>query len=351
MAASGTFRMFASAALSLILLSGSVATALPLLDPIYSDSFEVIAPLAAGYPGDQGIANDPHVLFAEMAEQASLAELFANWSANSSANSISLDNGVVPPGSPGTQSIRLFTTGGPPPPAMGPIRTSILRKLILNFTGTTVFARWYVKYNSVGTLHHSGPRLGGNNPAAIFPPPTAGIRPDGSEYFSVGAETTQGKTAPVVHSTLDYYTYWMDMRHNSFFPPSVYYGNTLINDPAVSVDTDAWTCVEVRLTLNEPVSELNGSIAMWVNGIQVSDVRAGTLGVWHEDRFTPTPLGTPFEGFRFRTTSALTFNYFELLHFVDNDPLAGFVNAVNYDHIVVADRYIGPMAPTNQTAR
>ena len=90
---------------------------------------------------------------------------------------------------------------------------------------------------------------------------------------------------------------------------------------------------------------------MWVNGIQVSDVRARTPGVWHADRFTPTPQGTPFEGFRFRTTSALTFNYFELLHFVDNDPLAGFVNAVNYDHIVVADRYIGPMAPANQAPR
>jgi len=292
------------------------------------------AQIANSHPGDDGISDDPDVLFAEMAEETTLSELFSNWSANSTANSIFLDNSTSPPNSPGNQSIKLFTTAGT-------VQNAVLKKSFPAISTDTIYARWYVKYNTMGTFHHSGPRLGGVNPL-IPPPVTAGVKPTGADFFSVGAETTQGKTAPVTQSTFDYYTYWMHQHHNSFFPPNTYYGNSFINNPAVFISTSTWNCIEVRLILNHPVTAFNGELAMWINGVLVSDIKTGTLGFWNEDNFTPNPAGTPFEGFQWRNNSNLTFNYFQLQHFVDNDP-PGHVNSINYDHIVVAKKYIGPI--------
>lgn len=199
-----------------------------------------------------------------------------------------------------------------------------------------------MKYNSVGTFHHSGPRLGGNNPPSPgFPNSPAGIRPTGSDFFYLGAETSQGKTGPVARSNFDFYNYWMHQRGSTFFPRQ-FFGNSFINSSAVAIDMNTWTCIEVQLTLNEPATAFNGEIAMWINGVEVARVKQGTTGAFTEDRFSPSASGSPFEGFQWRNAAALKFNYLQLLHFVDNDP-QGLVNAVNYDHVVLARKYIGPI--------
>ncbi|MDQ8165224.1 MAG: hypothetical protein P3A28_05635 [Gemmatimonadota bacterium] len=297
-------------------------------------------PLAERYPGDANIASDPDVLFTEMADEASLAELFARWSANSTANSIALDPSTFAPGSPGRQSLRLFTTAGQGGP--GTVRTAMLYKHFPSgFTGT-VFARWYVKYNTVGTFHHSGPRLGGNNPlSATSPNSPAGVKPTGADFFYLGAETSQAKTSPALRSNFDFYNYWMHQRGTTFFPGQ-FFGNSFVNSSAVSIDLSAWTCIEVQLTLNEPVTSFNGEIALWINGVEMARVKQGTVGTFTEDNFSPSASGSPFEGFQWRNTASLPINYFQLLHFVDNDP-TGLMNSVNYDHIVLARKYIGPM--------
>jgi len=296
--------------------------------------------LSDRYPGDANIASDPDVIFTEMAEASSLAELFARWSANSTANSIALDASTFVPGSPGRQSLRLFTTAGPLGP--GTVRTAMLYKHFpTGFTGT-VFVRWYVKYNTVGTFHHSGPRLGGNNPlSASTPNSPAGVRPNGADFFYLGAEPSQAKTGPALRSNFDFYNYWMHQRGTTFFPGQ-FFGNSFVNSSAVSIDLNAWTCIEVQLTLNEPVTSFNGEIALWINGVELARVKQGTLGSFNEDDFFPSASGSAFEGFQWRNTASLPINYFQLLHFVDNDP-AGLVNSVNYDHVVVARKYIGPM--------
>ncbi len=298
------------------------------------------ASIAERYPGDVRIETDPDVLFAEMGEEATLPELFARWSSNTTANSVALDRTTHPAQSSGQQSIRLFTTAGPPGP--GTIQSAGLYKYFPAGSGGTVYARWYVKYNTIGTFHHSGPRLGGSNP----PSPTqanaiAGTRPNGSDFFYLGAELSQAKAAPATRSTVDFFNYWMHQRGTTFFPGQ-YYGNSFINSAAVAIDLAVWNCIEVQLTLNDPVSDYNGEIAMWVNGTKVSEVKRGTLGTWTEDNFQPNAAGTPFEGFQWRNDQKLQWNYFQLLHFVDNDP-AGFINSVNYDHVVIARKYIGPI--------
>jgi hypothetical protein len=62
--------------------------------------------------------------------------------------------------------------------------------------------------------------------------------------------------------------------------------------------------------------------------------------------------GDPFEGFRWRTDTALRANFLCLSHYVTEramrrsgieDP-AGRKVRVRFDHVVVADRYVGPIA-------
>ena len=293
--------------------------------------------IAANYVGDANIQSDPDVLFVEMADESSLSELFSNWNANSSASSLALDPTSYPAGSSGHQSVRLFTTGGS-------IATAMLYKYFPTGLDGTIYARWYVKYNVTSTFHHSGPRLGGNNPgSASGPNSPAGSLPTGSDFFYLGAELSQAKTAPATSSTFDFYNYWMHQRSTSYYP-GAYYGNSFINNSEVKINLDSWNCIEVKLTLNDPVDGYGGEIAMWINGTQVSEVKGGTLGTWNEDNFTPASGGSGFEGFQWRNSENLKFNYFQILHFVDNDP-SGQINSVNYDHIVVARKYIGPLAP------
>ena len=250
------------------------------------------------------------------------------------------DYATWPAKSPGKQSIRLTTTAGPLGP--GTVRTAGLYKYFAGGYDGTIFARWYVKYNATGTFHHSGPRLGGSNPGSPnMPGSTAGVRPNGADFFYLGAELSGGKIAPTNHATVDFYNYWLNQRGTSFFPGQ-YFGNSFINSPTVAIDTTSWNCIEVQLTLNDPVSGSNGEIAMWINGVEVSRVKSGTLGTWDEDDFQPNPAGMPFEGFQWRNNANLKFTYFQLIHFVDNDPV-GKMNSINYDHIVVARKYIGPL--------
>jgi hypothetical protein len=323
-----------------IVLVLSAAATVPACDTATPAGPASAAGIAERYPGDAGIQNDPDVVFVEMGEESTLAGLFANWSGNTTGNSVALDSGTYPALSPGHQSIRLFTTAGPLGP--GTVRTAGLYKLFPGGLEGTIYARWYVRYNTTGTFHQSGPRLGGVNPPSATQPNTpAGTLPNGSDFFYAGAELSAAKTAPATTSTVDWYNYWMHQRGTTFFP-GLFYGNSFINSPSVAIDLSTWNCIEIRLTLNDPVTSHTGSIAMWINGTPVSSVGPGTTGSWTEDNFRPDPAGTAFEGFQWRSDPNLRINYLQLLHFVDSDP-AGFVNSVNYDHVVVARRYIGPL--------
>ena len=113
--------------------------------------------------------------------------------------------------------------------------------------------------------------------------------------------------------------------------------------------------------MNDPVSAWNGEQAFWVNGEKKNHLGPGfPRGEWIWDGFYPkscTPTGTcnvngsptpccqDFEGFQWRSTSALNINFLWLLHYVDTDPSC----AVHFDHVVVARSYIGPIATSADT--
>jgi hypothetical protein len=102
--------------------------------------------------------------------------------------------------------------------------------------------------------------------------------------------------------------------------------------------------------MNDPGSR-NGTLALWLDGKPVADIREGTpRRAWTGLGFDVAAPGDgePFEGFDFRTSADLKLNFFWLLHYVTEESTRRNraeprPSSVWFDHIVVATDYIGPI--------
>lgn len=294
--------------------------------------------LAAKYPGDRGIENDPDVIFVENFEENSMANVASRWSDISNIGGMSLV-ADVPAVSLGSRSIQMTSIGGVNDGG------HLFKKLPTGYN--QLYMRYYIKYASGGIYHHNGGKIGGYNPASNWPIGGAGTKPTGSDRFSVGAEPNYD--APVTNDGVprfDLYTYWMNMRswQNPVTDPSTaYYGNDFIQDPNVKTQLDKWMCVEVMVKMNNPVTSYNGELTLWIDGQQVMHLGEGVpMGRWVSDSFFPDSAGTPFEGFQWRNMDGLNINWIWLLHYVTDDP-PGYVGKIWFDDLVVAKSYIGPI--------
>ena len=302
--------------------------------------------IAALYPGDVGIENHPDVVFVEKFEEATLADLFTRWTdiLNGSAMSFSSD---VPAGSPGSRSLNIPWVGG------GVDDGGHLYKQLSPGVDGMLYVRYYIKYPSSGKYHHTGIWVGGYNPPLPWPNPQAGVKPVGSDRFSVAAEQNN------VTYRFDHYNYWMAMHMSG---DGGYWGNFLLNDPDVQARAGQWTCVEHLVKLNTPVTASNGEHAIWLDGVKVSHLGQGfPNGYWSGGIFTQDPSGGPFEGFRWRSDSNLKLNWVWLQNYSPDDP-PGVRQDMKFDHVVVAKSYIGcltsgsrdataPAAPTGLSVR
>ena len=171
--------------------------------------------------------------------------------------------------------------------------------------------------------------MGGHNPSTAWPWPRAGQRPDGAGWWSTGIEPMGASWAR------DFYTHWHEM-HAS--PGGQTWGNGFpLQDPHPTAGGE-WICLELMVKMNDPVSAHNGE---QVNGQLVNHLGEGfPNGNWVWDSFVIDPTESPFEGFQWRTDSALDINYVWINHCVDTDPTAG----AWYDHVIVATEYIGPIS-------
>ncbi len=307
--------------------------------------------LAASHPGDVGLADDPRVVFVENFEEETVAALAGRWEAVNAVDSMSFTNDV-PAGSAGRKSLvmdRQTGSGG-----------SLYRRLANKdggFGHDRIFARYYVKFDAdCGEIHHFGTCIGGNNPASRWPVVNAGFPTDGAKSFWSGIEPF-GKSW-----TWDYYTYWSEMRGSP--PRGQTWGNSFVQDPALKVEKSRWICVEHMIRMNT-VGESDGEQALWIDGKLVSHLGRGfPKGVWKFDRFYPgqggegirwnqqkgdrerfpTPAdGAPFEGFQWRTVPELNVNF--LWVYVYTEKPAGHRIRVQFDDVVVATEYIGPIQP------
>jgi hypothetical protein len=293
--------------------------------------------LATEYPGDIGIETDPDVLFVEMFEEADKTTLAANWTDYSlNPSAFSSD---VPSGSPGTQSLALTQQ------RTDPAATGTLFKNLGGQGTSPLYVRAYFKYPSTSNRpDHSGIWVGGNAPELAFAFVPPGTRPPTTDtagndnWFSAGAE--------VVDATyrIDHYNYWPEMHADGV---GDYWGNFLLNNPAVTITPDEWFCMEVMVKPNNPTTAFNGEHAIWINGVKVSHCGPGfPNGTWSGNRFTQDAGGTPFEGFKW-TPDTMIFDTLDL-NWVWLQCYNGTVNSTIYvDHFVVARRYIGPLVPAS----
>lgn len=289
--------------------------------------------IAAKYPGDQGLSADPAVVLVEHFEDASLDVIGKRWDNVKNRAGMSLTKDV-PRGSAGVRSLLITHVGGEGTGA------HLYRRLLPGYEKLHV--RYYVKFDpGCFDVHHFGPRIGGYNPSTPWPQGGAGNRPKGDDRLSFGFEP-HGKAW-----RWDFYNYWCEMKTN---PSGRYWGNDFINDKTLAVVRGRWICVELMLKLNNPVSETNGEMAVWIDGRLWRSGNGGTshfgpgfpAGKWVWDSFHPGP-GQPFDGLRWRKSPDLKINWLWLYLYITKAP-EGHVSKVWYDNVVVARSYIGPIA-------
>lgn len=285
--------------------------------------------IAARYPGDLDIANDPAVVFREDFEEALVADMKARWE-NLTDNGMFSFSAQKSASSEGDASLLITHIGGQGTGG------SLYRRFLPGYG--ELYYRFYVRFDSDCWRVHHSTTVGGHNPSTPWPQGTAGIMPDGTDFCTTAIEPRG------TDWRWDFYTYWPEM--------TPLYGNSFINDPQFSVPRDEWICVEVMMKLNEPVTSRNGEHAVWINGELlrkdgqvVSHAGPGfPRGSWQGGNWHPDPAGSPFEGFRWRTTTDLNINFLWLYAYISDAP-TGHISKIWFDDIVVASSYIGPVSP------
>ena len=279
--------------------------------------------ISALYPGDAGIQNHPNVIFTEQFED-SIDNITSRWGDARRPESMQLSSDV-PAGTGGGRSLSVPFSGGV---SSG----GHLYKVISPGINDTMFVRYYIKYPSNGVLGHSGIWMGGYNPVSDWPNPQSGKKPNGDDRFIAAGEQNQ------LLGSFDHYNYWMAMHASA---DGYYWGDFLLNNQSVQAPRGQWVCVEEMVKLNNPTTAFNGEHALWINGVKVSHLGQGfPNGYWVYGIFTQDPSGSPFEGFRWRSTTSLNLNWIWLQNYMPDNP-AGVSGTMLFDHVVVATSYIG----------
>lgn len=309
---------------------------IPLLNPLCTfllllsfAQMNCLAQLSLLYPNDIGIEIDPNVMYVEKFDDG-LANILSRYTDIQNSNGMSLESDV-PAGSLDPYCIRMTNIGG----------TNNGGHLFKKFTpgwDDKIYLRYYVKYPEIsnGFIHHESVWLGGYNPATNWPNPQAGTCGLGDSRISVCYE-------PIQEPNMNTYLYWGDMQ--SWNNGASCYGNDMGNNSPTSQDLpwDEWMCVEVMIKLNNPVTEYNGELQVWQNGVEVGHWGPGyPNGHWLVDSWQNVTTDPAFQGFRWRTSENLNINYVWIEYYDDTSP-AGEDHYIQYDHLVIASEYIGPI--------
>ncbi|HZO88573.1 MAG TPA: hypothetical protein VFB38_09560 [Chthonomonadaceae bacterium] len=298
--------------------------------------------LAAKYPGDQGIAHDPHVLFAENFESGPIADLGKRWSDVSNAGGKVLAFSPDRPAeSAGKRSLQMTATLDEN--TGGHLYARLPRGV------DTAFARFYVKFAPEADYIHHFVTLGGYFPATSYPQGGAGERPRGDDRMTAGIEPYGDYGRYPAPGIWNFYAYWPEMKISA---DGKYWGNSLRPVRDQPVPRNRWQCVEIMMKCNSAPDRRDGELALWLDGKLVAHFAPGVRrGPWSGMGFRLVAQdGEPFEGFRWRTSNNLKINFFWLLHYVtENSARQNRVahpkrtNTVWFDDIVVSTAYVGPI--------
>jgi hypothetical protein len=309
------------------------------------------ATLSERYPNDEWDLDNPAILFASDFEDG-----LTGWDMESYTG----DNfeAVSDPAeaSAGNGSLKLsFTLTGLESRGDASVRANVR---FTNETGT-YYVRYYMRYQDGTARPHHG------NNTRVYAPGfdiggTAGILPAGDERFNTTIDLDE-------ESRQFFYSYWHEMRsgrcNDGTATPgcegdqgtTYYYGNRFKPADQSVVDRYEWHCYEYRIRSNTP-NEYDGEQGLWTDDALVGIFRTGEpLGQWLRDNFYTmgewgTEPTTPFEGYNWRTSSAVaevrvTFEIYQewgtLNENRDDTPVKTEEQAVFYDDVVIATERIG----------
>ncbi len=270
--------------------------------------------LAAAYPGDAGLKGNAAVIFADDFESGSLGE---SWEETRNKNGQVL--ALVSPGTDarfGKRCLRVEAhldrdTGGGLTKWFEP--------------ADTVFIRFYTRFAAgCDYVHHfvtlrANKGLRGSDKWSGFG--GAGIRPKGDERFSTALEPWGDWGRWTAPGRWNFYSYWHAMKPSQ---DGHYWGNSFGVPTAPLIPRDRWICAEFMLKHNTP-GRPDGEQAFWIDG--------ALLGHW--------------KGINWRTSGQLKANALTLESYITDRWTKHNVNVVFFDNVVIARRYIGPVATRN----
>lgn len=295
---------------------GAHSAVLPASEPTATRA--VSAGLAAKYSGDVGLANDPDVLFSDNFESGDMKQ----WDQRRGPVTLTEDKPnagrwcVQMPmergKNHGADAIKWFMPGA-----------------------DAVYARFYVKFSPDYQYNHHFVWLGANqrtNKWSAFG--KAGLKPNGT-YYSTGMEPWFAWGKNPSPGEVNLYTYYLDMEPdrkmnkywgNGFFPPGPDKGKPAGPQRFIP-PLNQWQCWEFMIQANTAPDKADGKQAMWVDGKLIGE----------------------FTGIRWRNDMDLKVNCFWLEHYGydEGDPTKQYwkdSQSVWFDDVVVARRYIGPIA-------
>jgi hypothetical protein len=284
--------------------------------------------LAAKYPADSGIENDPAVVFADGFEDVQGTLLSGvgkdqgnRWDSSAHTVTIVTDPACVHSGRKAAQ-VTFEKVGS----------HNAVKQFKPGYD--TLFLRYYMKYHpEYPGCHHTGMLILAGAPGITLETGSAtGVVPNGTNHFEALVDTLPpGRDAAYPPpGNMDIYCYHMDQARiwgDLFFPTGEVmpaenkwlFEKDFVPRPNVNVERGRWYCYELMLKANTP-GQRDGRVAFWVDGKLAGD----------------------FPNLRFRTTEDLKPNHVIIVaHSSHVRPNQTFW----YDDIVAATSYIGPQAP------
>jgi outer membrane biosynthesis protein TonB len=338
-------RTFPLQLFTFVLAATSVLLLTPAANAIAGSTADGESGLAARYPGDRGIGYDPDVILADDFESyTSPSQLTANWS-----SVYQLPNTRI-----ATEAGNYFA-GGKALEFSLPVSTSETSNALnkeLSPAQDTVFIRAYTKFDAgyeVTGSNHDGLRLSGNYPGPGIKAPA-----DGTGFFLFLLQDTflgNGRPGETDPGYSHIYAYWPRQRDNfgdHWFPDGfvVPYSSALGADgnvignrgdwqafsanypdfqimPNFLPQRNRWYCYELMVKTNTPGMG-DGEVKYWIDGKLISD----------------------FPNLNIRSIPTLKIDFAKIgLHAQHSER----VNKKWYDNVVIATKYIGPMASGRPT--
>lgn len=279
------------------------------------------AGIAAKYPGDKGIAQNPAVLFHDDFEVGRPSD---KWNMAFHQERIRL--ATEPENVHGGKRALEFTV----PKQDAELSNSVVKRFEQGYD--TVFLRYYSRFDpgfdQTGSSHNGG-YLAALSPG--LPYATPGIRADGRNKFVASFENWREDENPKPSpGELNVYVYHPEQRSqwgDHFFPsgtvlPFTYqpgeFGPAFVKRPEVIPALGTWACYELMVRANAP-GKRDGRIACWLDGRLIAD----------------------FPNLRLRDVTTLKINHAALDLHIHGNPRRE--NKKWYDDAVIATSYIGPM--------